>query len=67
MQNHEIMTTKQLAEYLKVSPHSRYKLVKWGTFPTFKIVNRWWFERLKIDHNRYREGVNLITLVKDEV
>lgn len=49
MQNHEIMATNQLAEYLKVFPRSIYKLVKGGTFPTFKIMNRWRFERLKID------------------
>lgn len=49
MQNHEIMTLKQLAEYLKVSPRSIYKLVKEGTIPTFKIMNRWRFERSKID------------------
>lgn len=49
MQNQEIMTIKQVAEYLKVSPRSIYKLVKEGTIPTFKIMNMWRFERSKID------------------
>lgn len=49
MQNHEIMTIKQVAEYLKVSPRTIYKLVKDGTIPTFKIMNMWRFERSKID------------------
>ena len=45
----EIMTIKQVAEYLKVSPRSIYKLVKDGAIPTFKIMNMWRFERTKID------------------
>ena len=46
----EIMTIKQVAEYLKVSPRSIYKLVKDGAIPTFRIMNMWRFERIKIDH-----------------
>ncbi len=59
MQNHEIMTIKQVAEYLKVSPRTIYKLVKDGTIPTFKIMNMWRFERSKIDQwiNEKSEGV----------
>ncbi len=59
MQNQEIMTIKQVAEYLKVSPRSVYKLVKEGTIPTFKIMNMWRFERSKIDRwiNEKSEGV----------
>ena len=45
----EIMTIKQVAEYLKVSPRSIYKLVKDGAIPTFRIMNMWRFERSKID------------------
>lgn len=45
----EIMTIKQVAEYLKVSPRSIYKLVKDGSIPTFRIMNMWRFERTKID------------------
>ena len=45
----EIMTIKQVAEYLKVSPRSIYKLVKDGSIPTFRIMNMWRFERSKID------------------
>jgi excisionase family DNA binding protein len=53
------MTIKQVAEYLKVSPRSVYKLVKEGTIPTFKIMNMWRFERSKIDRwiNEKSEGV----------
>lgn len=45
----EILTIKEVAEYLKVSPRSIYKLVKDGTIPTFKIMNMWRFEQEKID------------------
>lgn len=44
-----IMTIKQVAEYLKVSPRTIYKLVKTGGIPTFKIMNMWRFEQSKID------------------
>lgn len=46
----EIMTIKQVAEYLKVSPRSIYKLVKDSAIPTFRIMNMWRFEKSKIDH-----------------
>jgi excisionase family DNA binding protein len=49
MQNQNIMTIKQVAEYLKVSPRTIYKLVKEGTIPTFKIMNMWRFEQSQID------------------
>ncbi|HHT9146950.1 MAG TPA: helix-turn-helix domain-containing protein [Candidatus Wunengus sp. YC61] len=55
----EIMTIKQVAEYLKVSPRSIYKLVKDGAIPTFRIMNMWRFERSKIDQwiNK-KNGIN---------
>lgn len=49
MQNPNIMTIKQVAEYLKISPRTVYKLVKEGAIPSFKIMNMWRFERAKID------------------
>lgn len=49
MQNPNILTIKQVAEYLKISPRTVYKLVKEGTIPSFKIMNMWRFEQSKID------------------
>ena len=49
MQNQNIMTIKQVAVYLKVSPRTIYKLVKEGAIPTFKIMNMWRFEQSQID------------------
>ena len=55
----EIMTIKQVAEYLKVSPRSIYKLVKDGSIPTFRIMNMWRFERSKIDQwINEKNGIN---------
>jgi len=55
----EIMTIKQVAEYLKVSPRSIYKLVKDGAIPTFRIMNMWRFERCKIDQwINEKNGIN---------
>ena len=49
MQNQNIMTIKQVAVYLQVSPRTIYKLVKEGAIPTFKIMNMWRFEQSQID------------------
>lgn len=49
MHNPNIMTIKQVAEYLKISPRTVYKLVKEGIIPSFRIMNMWRFERSKID------------------
>jgi len=62
----EIMTIKQVAEYLKVSPRSIYKLVKDGSIPTFKIMNMWRFERSKIDHwINEKNGIDNSFIVKE--
>ena len=62
----EIMTIKQVAEYLKVSPRSIYKLVKDGAIPTFRIMNMWRFERSKIDHwINEKNGINNSFNVKE--
>jgi len=62
----EIMTIKQVAEYLKVSPRSIYKLVKDGAIPTFRIMNMWRFERSKIDQwINEKNGINNSFNVKE--
>ncbi len=49
MQSPNIMTIKQVAEYLQISPRTVYKLVKDGAIPSFKIMNMWRFEQSQID------------------
>lgn len=40
MEEKEIMTVKQVAEYLQMDEHAVYKLARSGQIPSFK-KNRW--------------------------
>ncbi len=44
----EIMTAKELAELLKISLPTLYKMVNSGEIPGFKVANEWRFEREEI-------------------
>jgi excisionase family DNA binding protein len=45
----EILTIKQVADYLKVNERAVYKLAQEGGIPTVKIANQWRFRRSMID------------------
>jgi len=45
----EILTIKQVADYLKVNERAIYKLAQEGGIPTVKIANQWRFRRSMID------------------
>lgn len=45
----EIMTPKEVANYLKMSVLTVYKHAKQGTIPGFRIGNSWRFDKSKID------------------
>ena len=45
----EIMTSKEVASYLKLSVLTVYKHAKQGTIPGFRIGNSWRFDKNKID------------------
>jgi len=45
----EIMTPKEVAEYLKMSVLTVYKHAKQGTIPGFRIGNSWRFDKKRID------------------
>ena len=45
----EILTTKELAEYLKLTTVTIYKYASEGKIPGFKIGSRWRFDKDKID------------------
>lgn len=49
MKNRNILTIKQVAKYLEISPRTVYKLVKEEAIPSFKIMNMWRFEQSMID------------------
>ena len=44
----EILTIKEVAEYLKVNERTIYRLANKGDIPAFKVGNIWRFERSKI-------------------
>ena len=46
----KILTTKELAEYLKLTEVTIYKYATEGKIPGFKIGSRWRFEKDKIDN-----------------
>lgn len=44
----EILTIKEVAEYLKVNERTIYRLANKSEIPAFKVGNIWRFERIKI-------------------
>ena len=42
----EIMTVKQVAEYLQMDEHTVYKLARSGQIPSIKIAGQWRFKNL---------------------
>ncbi len=45
----EIMTPKEVANYLRMGVLTVYKHAKQGTIPGFRIGNSWRFDKNKID------------------
>jgi len=45
----EIMTVKQVAEYLQMDEHTIYKLARSAQIPSIKIAGQWRFKRDIID------------------
>lgn len=58
----EIMTPKEVAQYLKMSILTVYKHAKQGTIPGFRIGNSWRFDKDRIDEvllrGSSRQGFN---------
>jgi len=49
MKEKEIMTVKQVAEYLQMDEHTIYKLARSGQIPSIKIAGQWRFKKEIID------------------
>jgi excisionase family DNA binding protein len=45
----KLLTTEQLADYLKVDKFTVYRLVTQRKIPAFKVGNQWRFKRKVID------------------
>lgn len=46
----DIMTVKELAEYLKLNEKTAYRLVSEGKIPGFKVGGSWRFQRAEIQN-----------------
>lgn len=49
MSDDEIMTVKELAEYLKIAEKTAYRFVAEGKIPGFKVGSSWRFRKKEID------------------
>jgi|PlaIllAssembly_1097288.scaffolds.fasta_scaffold1008664_1 excisionase family DNA binding protein len=45
MEQEEILTIEEAADYLKIGKRSIYKLAKDGKIPGKKVLNKWRFEK----------------------
>lgn len=64
--NSDIMTVDEVAEYLKVSKKSIYRLVKSGELPAKKVLNKWRFSRDRIKEWIESEKQNTNKTNKDD-
>lgn len=44
-----IMTVNELAKYLRLHEQTVYRMAKEGAVPSYKVGNRWRFEKATID------------------
>ena len=49
MPNDDIMTVKELADYLKIAEKTAYRFASEGKVPGFKVGSAWRFRRSEID------------------
>ena len=49
MNEKEIMTVKQVSEYLQMDEHTVYKLARKSLIPSLKIAGQWRFKKDVID------------------
>ena len=49
MPNDDIMTVKELAEYLKIAEKTAYRFASEGKVPGFKVGSAWRFRKSEID------------------
>lgn len=45
----DILTVKEVAEYLRIGERSVYKLIKLGKIPAVRILNKWRIDKTQID------------------
>ena len=45
----DILTVKEVAQYLRIGERSVYKLIKQGKIPAVRILNKWRVDKTQID------------------
>ncbi|HXV83571.1 MAG TPA: helix-turn-helix domain-containing protein [Candidatus Binatia bacterium] len=50
MATRDFLTTREVAEYLRVNPYTVYRLVAQRKLPAFKVGSQWRFKRTVLDH-----------------
>ena len=56
--NSDIMTVKEVAEYLKIAEKTAYRLTAEGKLPGFKVGGAWRFRESEIDKWIERQTAN---------
>lgn len=49
MGNDQILTVRELAEYLKIAEKTAYRFVSEGKLPGFKVGGAWRFRKAEVD------------------
>lgn len=49
MSGDEILTVKELADYLKIAEKTAYRFASEGKVPSFKVGSAWRFKKTEID------------------
>lgn len=57
----EILTLKEVAQYLKLAEKTAYRLAAEGELPGFKVGGSWRFKRQDIEHWIAEKKTNAIT------
>ena len=60
MSDDEIMTVKQVAEYLKIAEKTAYRFATEGKIPGFRVGAAWRFKKSKIDEWIAKQQENFI-------
>jgi len=63
MPEREIMTVKQVAQYLQMDQHTIYKLARSGQLPCIKIAGQWRFKKDVIDKWISDESIERVTKI----
>jgi len=61
MEEKEIMTVKQVVEYLQIDEHTIYKLVRSGLIGSLKIASQWRLKKDVIDEWISEESLERVT------